>query len=502
MGIRILPAWLVRMVRGPRRLKDSVAGDCFVGPAPFTLVAETPGEEFVLGIMGCFWTPSGGVVNATAERFRELPPAGLAQAFWNFRIRPDGSGTELSTETRVRCGDEATRRQFRKYWRIVRPGSSLIRNSMLRHIRATAERVVSIVAAATFLGGWLQAQSTQRIAEADSARLARIDTMFAPYAGVDRPGFAVGIMQGGRLVYARGFGSASLEHGIPITPASAFNAASLAKQFTAASIGILIRRGKLSLNDEVKRHIPEFPSYLGAVRIKHLVYMTSGLPDYYTLPRLGGRTWDLDYFSNEDAIRTVLEQRLLFEPGSRWAYSNVNYMLLAEIVRRVSGSTLARFAQQEIFEPLGMKNSLFNDDLGAVVAHRVSGYNTRPSGGYQLEIRRSPHVGASGLFSTVEDLARWDRSFETHQLGGPGLTALLLSTMKFRHDKVNDAFGLVWGQYRGLRTIWYEGGDLGFSSYMVRFPDERFTVIVLSNLGTGRAGDHARRIIDEFLEAG
>jgi hypothetical protein len=140
MGIRLIPAWLARMVLCPRRVNGRAVGDSLVGPTPFTLVAESPGEEFVLGIMGRFWTPSGGVVAATAERFREPAPAGLAQAFWNFRVRPDGFGTELSTETRVRCGDEVTRRHFGRYWRIIQPGSTLIRNSMLRHIRRTAER--------------------------------------------------------------------------------------------------------------------------------------------------------------------------------------------------------------------------------------------------------------------------------------------------------------------------------------------------------------------------
>lgn len=345
------------------------------------------------------------------------------------------------------------------------------------------------------------AQSGQRIGTADSIRHARVDALFAPYAGVHRPGYAIGIVQRGELVYARGFGAANLDHSIPITRASVFNVASLTKQFTAAAIGLLIVRGKLSLDDEVKRHIPEFPSYPEPVRVKHLVYMTSGLPEYYTLPRAGGRTWDLDHFTVDDAIKTVLsEPRLRFSPGTQWAYSNINYMLLAEIVRRISGLTFAEFMRRDVFEPLGMSHSLINDDLGAVVPNRVTGYNARPSGGYQQEIRRSPHFGGSGLLTTVEDLARWDRSFATHQLGGVQLTDLLLSTMRFSHDKANDAFGLVWGSYRGRRTIWYEGGDLGFSSYMARLPDRQLTVIVLSNLGTGRAANQAQRIIDIFLD--
>jgi CubicO group peptidase (beta-lactamase class C family) len=333
----------------------------------------------------------------------------------------------------------------------------------------------------------------------DAAAAAEIDRLFAGYQG-NRPGYAVGVFQRGRLVYGRGFGMADLDHRIPIGPSSVFNVASLSKQFTAACIGILIRRGQVSLDDEVRRHLPEFPEYPGPIRVKHLVYMTSGLPEYYTLPRPGGRTWDLDYFTTDDAIAAVLQQRQLqFAPGARWAYSNTNYMLLSAIVARVSGIAFSQFADREIFAPLGMTRSHVDDDLGRVVPERATGYNARASGGYQREIRRSPHFGGSGVFSTVEDLARWSRSFETHQLGGPELTSLLLSTMRFEHDKVNDAFGLVWGQHRGHRTLWYEGGDQGFSSYMVRFPDHESGVIVLSNLGTGRAADHATRVVDALL---
>ncbi|MGH7577156.1 MAG: serine hydrolase domain-containing protein [Longimicrobiales bacterium] len=347
----------------------------------------------------------------------------------------------------------------------------------------------------------LHAQPTPRIADVDSATVARIDSLFSQYDRPDAPGYAIGIVQKDRLVYGRGFGIANLDYEIPITPSSVFNVASLSKQFTAACIGILIRQGRLSLEDEVKLHLPQFPDFPGPIRVKHLVYMTSGLPEYFTLKRPAGRSWDLDYFTVDEAIATVLRQpRLRFAPGTEWAYSNINYMLLAEIVERVSGGSFAEFARREIFEPLGMVSSHFNDDLGIVVPNRVTGYNVRESGEYQQEIRRSPHFGGSGLFTTVEDLVRWDRSFETHALGGPELTALVLSTMKFEHDKANDAFGLVWGSYRGLRTIWYEGGDVGFSSYMVRLPDERLTVIVLSNLGTGRAGDHAGQILDVLLD--
>jgi CubicO group peptidase (beta-lactamase class C family) len=349
----------------------------------------------------------------------------------------------------------------------------------------------------------LQAQLRTAIADLSPARADQIDRIFAPLAGPNSPGYAVGVIQRGKLIYARGFGSANLDHRIPITPASVFNTASLAKQFTAAAIAILVRRGQISLEDPVRRFIPEMPAYPQPLLIKHLVYMTSGLREYYSVPRPSGRDWDRDHFTVAEAIAATLSQpSLAFRPGERWAYSNVSYMLLAEIVARVSGMRFSEFADREIFRPLGMTSTHVNDDLSRIVPRRVTGYNERQGGGYRQELRRSPHYGGSGLFTTVEDLARWDRSFETHVLGGTELTTLLLRTEKFEHAKANDAFGLVWGEYRGRRTLWYEGGDLGFSAYMVRLPDDRNTVIVLSNLGTGQAAAQGRKILDLLLPPG
>ncbi|HYC59773.1 MAG TPA: serine hydrolase domain-containing protein [Thermoanaerobaculia bacterium] len=318
----------------------------------------------------------------------------------------------------------------------------------------------------------------------------------AVFADVDpkAPGYAVGVVQKGQLVYARGYGLANLDDATPITRKSVFNIASLSKQFTAAAIAILIRDGKLSLEQPV----PE----VEGVRIKHLLYMTSGIPEYYRQSRPGGKTWERDPFTIEDAIAASLAQPLEFEPGTRWSYSNVNYMLLAKIVERVSGEPFSSFLRRRIFEPLGMSSTHVNDDLTRVVPHRAIGYNVRENGGFHRHDRISPHYGGSGVFSTIEDLAKWEANFSTHTLGGPELTALQLSTMKFAHEKTNDAFGRVWGEYKGFRTLWYEGGDLGFSSYVVRFPDQDLSIIVLSNLGSGRAADRARKVADVLLPGG
>jgi CubicO group peptidase (beta-lactamase class C family) len=339
-------------------------------------------------------------------------------------------------------------------------------------------------------------------AQTDASLRAEIDRTFADVADESSPGYAVGVTRGGAVWYAAGFGIANLDHVIPISPSSVFNVASLSKQFTAAALGLLVLRGEIRLEDEVRLHNPEFPERFGSVRVEHLVYMTSGLPEYYTLERAGGRDWYLDTFTIDDAMAAVFEQpRLEFDPGSAWAYSNTNYQMLAEIVARVSGVTFAEFSKREIFDPLGFTETHVNDDVGAVVPDRATGYNRSEGGGHRQELRRSPHYGGSGLFTSVRDLAKWDRSLRDHLLGGPALTELLLSTRRFEHDKVDDAFGLVWGEFEGRRTLSYEGGDAGFSSYMVRVPDEDLAVIVLSNLGTGAARDRASAILRLLLRS-
>ena len=342
--------------------------------------------------------------------------------------------------------------------------------------------------------------SQQAFPPFDTGIETRIDSLFGDVV-TEGPGYAVGIIQEGALIWHKGYGMANLDYQIPLSSKTVFNVASLSKQFTAAALALLILEGKVSLDDPVQHHLPEFPDYPGPVRIKHLVYMTSGIPEYYQQERPGGKSWSSDYFTVDDAIAASLAQpELEFLPGTAWAYSNVNYMLITQIVESVSGLPFSRFAKERIFQPLGMIHTHVNDDVTRIVPNRATGYNNREGGGYTQHARLSPHFGGSGVFTTIEDLARWDRNFETHALAGEAFTNLMLSRIRFEHDKDNDAFGLVWGEWASRPTLWYEGGDLGFSSYMARFPDDRFTVICLSNLGTGFAAGRARAIIDIFLQ--
>ena len=280
-----------------------------------------------------------------------------------------------------------------------------------------------------------------------------------------------------------------------------FNLASLSKQFTAASLALLIQQGNVSMDENVQTYIEEFPDYPGPIKVKHLVYMTSGLVEYYRVERPGGRSWYSDYFTVDDAIAASLSQDSLdFEPGTAWSYSNVNYMLMAEIVKRVSGESFAAFTQKNIFDPLGMHNTHVNDDVYRVIKQRAIGYNPREGGGYYHFHRHSPHYGGSGVHSTINDLYKWNQNFYTQRVGGEGFTDMMLQTMKFDHNKANDAMGLAWGDFNGIPMLWYEGGDTGFSTYMVRFPEQELTVICLANFvpSDGRGLAAAKTI--EILE--
>ena len=347
----------------------------------------------------------------------------------------------------------------------------------------------------------------------------KIDKLFN-HVNSSTPGYMVGIIQDSSYLFKKGYGLANLEYQIPINSSSAFNVASLSKQFTGACIALLILEGKVHMEDNIQTYIPDFPNYQNEIKIKHLIYMTSGINDYYYNPRKNGSDWSsLNFFSVDTAIAASLSnEELMYEPGTQWSYSNINFMLLTKVVERVSGMQFSEFAQKRIFEPLGMINTYVNDDIFQVIPNRVTGYNYRDEentgwmieNGYLRERgtgflqihRNSPHYGGSGVYTTVDDLKKWIVNFQSKAFGGQAFYELMHKTMKFQHDKANDALGLVFGDFNGHEIVWYEGGDWGVSSYMMRFPKYNLTLICLSNLGTGNARSYAHKIMDILTDEG
>ena len=331
---------------------------------------------------------------------------------------------------------------------------------------------------------------------------ARVDSLFAEWDRPGSPGCALGIVQDGRLAYARGYGYANLDHDIPITPKTVFYIASVSKQFTAASIALLAQQGKLSLDDDVRAYIPELPDYGATITIRHLIHHTSGLRDYLTLMLLAGMRLE-DVHTDEEVLDLVTRQTALnFAPGERHLYSNTGYLLMAEIVRRVSGKSLREFADEHIFRPLGMASTHFHDDRTMVVRNRAMAYVRNEDGSFRLDVWSNfDKVGSGGLLASVEDLALWDLDAEHQRVGGTALRQQMLERGVLNNgDTLDYAFGLVIGAYRGLRTVSHSGGSMGFRAHHLRFPDERFSVICLCNLGSIDPGRLALRVADLYLE--
>ncbi len=329
-----------------------------------------------------------------------------------------------------------------------------------------------------------------------------IDALFSTYTNSEQPGYAVGVIRNGKLIIAKGYGLADLEAGQPVTADTAFNLASLSKQFTGAAIVLELERGRIELDDPLADHWPGLPDFMSDIAIGHLVYMTSGLKEYYSLPSPKGGWASEDQFNVDDAMGAVFASRELdYTPGTRWTYSNINYQLLAVLTARLNNRSFGDHMKTSVFEPLNMERSWVDAPLDRTRLNIALSYiRADDDSGWQIAPRLSPHFGGSGVFSSINDLAKWDTELYGNNRLGVGFSERMLSTRRFDHKKDNDAFGLVHGSYEGLDTIWYEGGDYGVSTYMVRIPERNETIICLSNFGQGRCRDKARAIIDVLIE--
>jgi len=338
----------------------------------------------------------------------------------------------------------------------------------------------------------------------------RIDALFAAWDRPDTPGAVVAVVQHGEIVYARGYGMANLEHAAPLTPSTVFLAASVSKQFTAFAIALLADQGKLSLDDDVRRYVPELPAYEHPITIRHLIHHTSGLRDEFELLALAGYRMD-DVITKETILRLAFRQQALnFKPGDEYLYANTGYTLLAEIVERVTGQSFRSWTTAHLFEPLGMNDSHFRDDYQAVLKNRAQGYyqdGDRQDGDrqdgeptYKNQVVNYANVGASGLYTTAEDLARWVQNFEDGRVGGRAVLKQVHEQGRLNNgDTLSYAFGLGIGQYKGHARVSHSGSHRGFRTYVARFPDDDLAVIVLSNLDSFQPTGLALQVADLYL---
>lgn len=340
----------------------------------------------------------------------------------------------------------------------------------------------------------LSAQAYTRTSLTDS-----VDAMFGEWDKEDSPGFALGIFKDGRIIYARGYGMANLEYEIPITPQTVFRIGSLSKQFTAMCIALLAEQGKLSLDDDIREFFPELPEYEDPVTVRHLVHHISGMRDYLTLQGLVVRG---EYYDSEDALAMLLRQKgVNFTPGERFSYSNSGYFFLGALVERASGMKMSEFAQRYIFGPLGMNDTHFHDDLNVVVKNRASGYRPNEDGGYRIDMTQLDIIGDGSIYTTIEDFFRWDQNFYHNQMGNGTrelLDRVLTRGVLNNGEEVTYAFGLNVDTNRGLRTVSHSGSWVGFNTIAIRYPDQRFSVVVFAN-GSMGPSRFANRIVDLYL---
>jgi CubicO group peptidase (beta-lactamase class C family) len=347
----------------------------------------------------------------------------------------------------------------------------------------------------------LSAAETDQSIDAKS----RADAVLKEYDKPGYPGCAVGVYQNGNVVYEGAYGLANLEHSVPIDPQrTVFDIGSVSKQFTAASILLLAQDGKLKLDDDIRKYLPEVHDYGHTITINHLLHHTSGLRDYTVLWWMSGKSW-WDYASDKDALKLLSRQSALdFTPGSKYAYSNTGYFLMSLIVQKASGKTLANFAHERIFSPLDMKSTYFDDTLGRVTPHHASGY--APQGVNAFQVRKTDWMpyGDGGVKTTVGDLAKWQRNFDEPKVGGAWLIQQLEQKGVLNNGKeIEYARGLeVYDDgYRGIRTVLHSGGTWdGYRSNLMRLPGEKFSVVVLCNWSDADTRKLRDQLADIYME--
>ena len=330
----------------------------------------------------------------------------------------------------------------------------------------------------------------------------QVDKVFEKWDKPDSPGCALGVYQNGRIVYKHGYGMADLNDDVPITSATVFHVASMSKQFTATSVVLLAQQGKLSLDDDVHKYIPELPDFGERITIRHLVFHTSGLRDQWELLGLAGWRYSLDLITDDDVMSVMARQKNLnFKPGDRHIYCNTGYTLMGLIVKRVSGMSLREFTTKNIFEPLGMTHTHFRDDHAEIIKHDALGYEQEGKDKpFRMSLTNFDTVGATSLHTTVEDLQLWDENFYHPRVGGPAFLQQMLERGKLNSgEQLDYAFGLVVGKYKGLPTVDHGGADAGYRSDLTRFPDQHFSAAVLCNSAETNPTGLVRQVADIVL---
>ena len=329
----------------------------------------------------------------------------------------------------------------------------------------------------------------------------KVDRVFAEWNTTSSPGCALAVVKDDHVVYEHGYGMANLELGIAITPQSVFDIGSVSKQITAMAILLLAQEHKLSLDDDIRKYLPEMPDYGSTITIRHMLHHTSGLRNYDDLFDLQGIP-EADLTTDRDAMELILRQKgVNFRAGEEFLYSDTNYFLMSQIVKRVTGQTLRQFAQDRIFGPLQMTSTHFHDDHTMIVPRRATGYAPHKGGGFEIDMSNFEQLGDGSVMTTVEDLFKWDQNFDHPLVGGADAIRQLTTPGTLNNGQtIPYAMGLFLDHYRGLNWIHHSGEWVGYRAALSRFPDQHFSTLVLCNcVGSMSPMTMAQRVADVYL---
>ncbi|RRA98114.1 serine hydrolase domain-containing protein [Larkinella rosea] len=328
----------------------------------------------------------------------------------------------------------------------------------------------------------------------------RIDSLYAHLNQTTSPGIALAVVRDGKIILSKGYGMADLEHGVKMTPATVFDLASLAKQFTGLLICKLATEGKIRLQDDIRAYIPELNDFGKTITIEHLLQHSSGIRDWYgSFYIAGGRTDDPITF-NQILNFAYRQKSLNNAPGTKYLYSNTGYNLLAELIQRVTGKSFRKWANEQIFDPLDMTSTLVQDNYSELISNRAFGYVKGANGSWYKPVNALTGLGSSSVFSNVEDMAKWLINFGSARVAGSQALTLMKTPGRLNDGTINRySSGITSGSYHDLPMFTSAGSWAGFSTFDVFFPEQKFGVVVLTNSTFFNAQTAAIQITDIFL---
>lgn len=318
-------------------------------------------------------------------------------------------------------------------------------------------------------------------AKAQPDTLSQVDNIFSRWNNAT-PGGSILVARNGEVIYHKAFGLADLEHNVPNTTETIFESGSVAKQFTAAAVLVLASEGKLSVSDDVRKYIPELPTYDATITIQHLLNHISGLKDWGTIGGLSGWPRTTRVYTQDLALQIMCRQKSLnFTPGNEYSYSNSNYSLLVTIVERVSKQSLAQFTHARFFEPLGMTNTQWRDNFREVICNRAIAYS-KSGNAYMQNMPFENVHGHGGLLTTTGDLLKWNSLLETHQIGGDQVYHWRIQKGKLNNgQQISYAGGVSVNSFNGFTEISHSGATAGYRTWLAYYPQKKLTIILLSN---------------------